>query len=118
MTEMTDAQIEAAARYCLAADPASEGWDEAETWVREFASAVVGFVACGVEVESVSPSAVHQVFITTLRKGGWTWGEVYDAVAKTHPSIVPWPELTPELQERNALFIEAAASWIGENVPI
>lgn len=113
---MTDADIETCARvaheanraFCVATgDPSQVGWDEAPEWQRASAREGVQHALRG-----ATPEELHESWCEAKRRDGWTHGAVKDAVAKTHPCLVPYAEL-PEVQRRkDAIFgavVRAAA---------
>lgn len=46
------------------------------------------------ELSEVLARNTHEVWSRQRLSEGWTWGETLDAVAKTHPDLVPYDELT------------------------
>jgi hypothetical protein len=52
------------------------------------------------EVESLA-IAEHDRWLTERISHGWTFGEVRDEVAKTHPSIRPWCELSEAERDKD-----------------
>lgn len=47
----------------------------------------------------------HQGWMDDLVADGWTWGEVKDEQAKTHPLLVPFGELPEEARQKDRLFV-------------
>ena len=41
----------------------------------------------------------------SLAEQGWSYGPVHDPVAKLHPNMVPYDQLTPEQRQKDALFL-------------
>ena len=82
-------------------DFSQTSWDEAPDWQRE--SAVEG-VQFHLAHPDASASASHDRWLTEKVETGWVYGEVKDAVAKTHPCIVPFEQLPPEQQAKDHLF--------------
>jgi RyR domain-containing protein len=63
------------------------------------------------------PEALHDDWTVAYVKMGWTYGEVYDPEAKTHPDMVPYSRLEQREQDKDAVFValcEIARQWIGE----
>lgn len=52
--------------------------------------------------EPVSNS--HAQWVERKKQQGWRYGEVEDAVLKTHPLLVPYEQLTPWHQGKDALY--------------
>lgn len=88
--------------YCLGLGDSSQvSWDEAPDWQR--ASAIKG-----VEFHMAHPEAdasnSHESWFADKAAAGWTYGEVKDPEAKTHPCMVPFDELPPEQQYKDIQF--------------
>ncbi len=49
-------------------------------------------------------SATHNSWLQEKIEDGWVYGPIKDATAKTHPCIVPYEQLPPEQQKKDALF--------------
>jgi hypothetical protein len=103
-----DPDIEACARaaheanraYCLTLGDASQvPWDEAPEWQRKS-------VRNGVwnAIKGAAPEESHENWIAHKKADGWVYGPVKDPEKKTHPCMVPYVELPPEQQRKNALF--------------
>jgi hypothetical protein len=63
------------------------------------------------------PAELHHDRVKAYEAMGWTHGPVRDPVAKTHPDMVPFDDLEPAKQIKDAVFIalcEIARQWIGE----
>jgi hypothetical protein len=88
--------------YCQAIGQASLPWSEAPAWQRESAKAGVLEVA---RDPGISHGDLHQRWLEHKLREGWTYGEVKDAEAKTHPCMIPFAEL-PECERiKDALFL-------------
>jgi len=71
---------------------------------------------CGPE-RSNSPEALHDDWVKAYEAMGWTYGEVRDTTAKTHPDMVPYWELGQLERDKDAVFValcEIARQWIYE----
>jgi hypothetical protein len=93
---------EANRAWCIAQEDFSQHpWEHAEDWQRH--SAIKG-----VEYALANPhrpdSAMHDAWMADKIKDGWTYGEVKDAAAKTHPCIVPFEQLPEHQQAKDRLF--------------
>lgn len=69
---------------------------------------------CGPERKS-SPEELHEDWVIAYAMMGWTWGEVYDPAAKTHPDMVPYARLGQLEQDKDSVFValcEIARQWI------
>jgi hypothetical protein len=103
-------QIEDIAKVCHEAnrafcetlgDMSQPPWSEAPDWQRE--SAVDG-VYFHHRNTTARPSASHDNWMSQKEADGWTFGEVKDPEAKTHPCMVPFGELPVEQQRKDYLF--------------
>lgn len=88
------------AMQAVQGDPApSPPWAEAPAWQRESATAGVQTALTGAR-----PAALHQAWCDQKSADGWRYGPVKDAIAKTHPCLVPYHELPPEQRAKDRLF--------------
>jgi hypothetical protein len=82
-------------------DSSQKHWDDAEQWQRD--SAIKG-----VEYKLANPTAApwdqHNAWCDDKIAGGWKYGPVKDADAKTHPCLVAYAELPREQQAKDHLF--------------
>lgn len=84
----------------ITGDPApSPPWDEAPDWQQ--ASAIDGV---GNALRGATPEQSHENWLEEKRRTGWSYGEVKDAEAKTHPCFVPYAELPPEQRVKDDVF--------------
>lgn len=82
-------------------DDSQKHWDEAEQWQRD--SAIKG-VEFAVANPGAPDSAQHDAWMADKIAQGWTYGEVKDAEAKTHPCIVSFYALPEFQQKKDKLF--------------
>ena len=59
---------------------------------------------CG-EQRSTSPEELHGSWVQAYLAMGWSYGEVYDKDAKTHPDLVPYAQLGQLEQDKDAVFV-------------
>lgn len=87
--------------YCAALGDASQvPWEDAPEWQRESArNGVAGALAGN------TPEQSHESWRAEKALAGWTYGQVKDAAAKTHPCMVPYAELPPEQQAKDSIFL-------------
>lgn len=52
-----------------------------------------------------SPAELHANWVQAYEDMGWCYGEVRDPLAKTHPDMVPFEELTYKEQIKDAVFV-------------
>ena len=106
---------EANRALCVATgDDSQVPWDEAPEWQRSSAFHSVRF---HLENPDAPASASHDAWMREKTEGGWRHGEVKDADARTHPSLVPFEQLPPEEQAKDYLFrgiVHALAPFVGE----
>lgn len=107
--EMTREQkVEAIARVCHEANKAwceahgdlsQKPWGIADGWQRD--SAIKGVQ---VALDGATPEQQHAAWCEDKLAAGWTFGEVKNADAKTHPCLIAYDRL-PEMQKaKDALF--------------
>lgn len=82
-------------------DNSQKDWDEAEEWQRS--SAIKG-VEFRIDNPEAGHDAQHNSWMKEKVDGGWVYGEVKDAEAKTHPCIVPFDQLPEFQKKKDALF--------------
>jgi hypothetical protein len=84
-------------------DNTQKDWDNAEQWQRDSAIKGVEFTIANPDAPD---SAQHDAWMKDKIEAGWTYGEVKDAQAKTHPCLVPF-ELLPEFQQKKDKLFRA-----------
>jgi len=82
-------------------DHSQKSWDDAEDWQRESAIKGVDFKLSNPEA---GDDAQHNAWMQDKIDQGWTYGEIKNLEAKTHPCIVPFNELPKFQQKKDALF--------------
>ncbi|PTW53552.1 RyR domain-containing protein [Breoghania corrubedonensis] len=88
--------------YCAAlGDDSQVGWAAAPEWQRS--SAIAG-VAYHRRNPTAAPSASHESWMAQKLADGWTYGEVKDPGAKTHPCLVRFADLPVEQRTKDYLF--------------
>lgn len=88
--------------YCQSlGDDSQPDWDKAPKWQRQSA-------LNGVDMHLANPQATpeqsHENWLKQKQAEGWTYGEVKDPEAKTHPCCLPYDELPPEQKAKDFLF--------------
>jgi len=76
-------------------------WEGAPQWQRDSAINGVKFHVANPEA---GDSASHDSWMKEKTDDGWVFGVKKDPEAKTHPCIVPFEELPPVQQTKDALF--------------
>ena len=101
---------EANAAYCRAiGDHSHASWDDAPQWQRD--SAING-VKMQFNNPDASPRDSHESWLAEKEAGGWKWGEVKDPEARLHPCMVPYDDLPPEQQAKDAIFVGVVKTLI------
>lgn len=59
---------------------------------------------CG-PYHSISPEELHGSWMQAYIEMGWTYGELHDPVAKTHPDMVPYAKLGQLERDKDAVFV-------------
>jgi RyR domain len=92
-----------------------EEWNERDPDFRlQFLDVIA--MMCGPD-RKTSPAELHDDWVKAYEAMGWKYGEVRDAVAKTHPDMVHYDDLEPREQSKDAVFValcEIARQWITE----
>jgi hypothetical protein len=93
--------------YCTAiGDDSQPSWEDAPEWQKD--SAIAGVES---HISSpMSPQESHAAWSKHKILDGWTWGEVKDADAKTHPCLVPYDQLPLSQRIKDYLFGAVVAS--------
>lgn len=90
------------AAYCHSlGDDSQLSWDEAPQAQRD--SAVFG-VELNLSNPDTTPEQNHISWYKQKEAEGWSYGEVKDFAAKTHPCFVPYDELPQEQKSKDYLF--------------
>lgn len=119
MKTLTPAQIEYVARaahevnrsWCqLLGDNSQLPWEQAPAWQHESCRNGVMSVLRGEH----APAASHEAWLSEKKAHGWTYGDVKDPVAKTHPCMVEYDKLPPEQAYKDTLFVEVVLALTDE----
>lgn len=82
-------------------DLSQKSWDEASPDDRQSTYEAVLF---RIRYPEAPVSHQHEQWMAQKIANGWTYGEVKDATKKTHPCLVPFEQLPPDQQAKDALF--------------
>jgi len=94
---------EANKAWCEAnGDFSQKPWDEAESWQRE---ATYAGVRQRIDNPDSPKSAQHDYWMHEKLQNGWVYGEIKDGEKKTHPSLVPFEDLSEFDQKKDLLFV-------------
>lgn len=92
--------------YCEAINDHSQvSWFDAPEWQRISALAGVERV---VGNPDITPAELHGSWVEQKQKDGWVFGETKDAVAKTHPCMVPYDKLPEDQRVKDLIFRNAS----------
>ena len=96
--------------YCTELNiPTQPEWDKVENEHRETVIDSITQILSG-KIKSKEDS--HNNFVNLKQMNGWVYGEVWDAVEKTNPRLVPFDELSDEHKVKEALFFECVKSFM------
>lgn len=89
--------------YCLTiGDDSQPHWEHAEAWQAE--SAFKGALQIWNDPGGTTPEKSHESWFCHKVADGWSYGEVKDVEAKTHPCMVPYDQLPPEQKRKDEIF--------------
>lgn len=88
-------------------DYSQQRWEDAEQWQKESATKGVEFKLAN---PTATPADQHAAWCADKVEAGWVYGEVKDAVAKTHPCLVAYDKLPVEQQAKDHLFCSIVAA--------
>lgn len=90
----------------ITGDPApSPPWDDAPAWQRD--SAIDGVTKA---LSGVTPAELHQAWCDAKVAEGWTYGDVKDPEARTHPCLLPYDQLPDHQRVKDAVFTAIVAA--------
>ena len=82
-------------------DHSQKSFADAEQWQHDGANAGVKFVASNPDAPA---SALHDAWAADKCENGWVYGPVKDAIAKTHPCLVPYDQLPFDQRIKDHVF--------------
>jgi hypothetical protein len=74
------------------------------------------FVDAIIDGDELAPEDAHQLWVDAFVRDGWVYGPTRDYIKKTHPSLVPFSELSLRERAKDAVFIhlcKALTPFIG-----
>lgn len=87
--------------YCRGiGDFSQPSWDDAPDWQKE--SAIKGVEGA---LNGNTPEESHKSWLAEKERTGWTFGQVKDPVAKTHPCMVPYQNLPRAQKKKDEMFL-------------
>lgn len=88
--------------YCFSiGDDSQPAWEDAPDWQRNSAINGVRFHS---DNPNATPRDSHNSWLAEKSADGWQYGEVKDAVSKTHPCFLPYEELPQAQRSKDYLF--------------
>ena len=88
--------------YCQSiGDNSQQPWDNAEDWQKESARAGVWAI---LNNPNITPRMQHEKWTAYKVEDRWVYGDVKDAVNKTHPCLVDYDQLPDNQKVKDALF--------------
>lgn len=84
-------------------------WDDSEKWERD--TVLEGVIAVD-EGRVKSAGDSHIAWAAHKVNEGWKYGTVRDAIAKTHPCLVPFHELPYDQRLKDHLFLAVATALL------
>jgi hypothetical protein len=74
-------------------------WSESG-WMQNSSREAVEFA-----LDNPTSEAMHEGWVASKERQGWTYGPIKDEAKKTHPSLVPFAELSSAEKAKDALFV-------------
>jgi hypothetical protein len=90
-------------------DKSQKPWNEAPGY--NHMSAMAGIQAV-LDNPEITPSQIHDVWMIQKQADGWVHGKTKDRDKKTHPSIVPYEQLSSTEQYKDYLVIYIVKSYL------
>ena len=100
LTVVARAVHEAIRAYQAAAGEEEAPPWEASGWMQESTLEAVEFA-----LDNPTPGAQHAAWCESKRRDGWRYGPAKDESQKTHPSLVPFENLSESERRKDALLI-------------
>ncbi|MHB1023977.1 MAG: RyR domain-containing protein [Acidobacteriaceae bacterium] len=98
--------------YCKSlGDDSQPAWRNAPEWQKQ--SALNG-VVFHMEHPDAGAAATHNSWLKEKELSGWKYGPVKNPDTKEHPCFVPYDQLPPEQQAKDALFIAVVHALLME----
>jgi hypothetical protein len=117
VADIGELQIKALARmvheanraFCTSiGDNSQEPWNEAPEYNHESAMVTVRALCLNPDL---SPADIHDIWVETKKKDGYVYGPVKDRTKKTHPSIIPYQDLSVEEKYKDYIVLYTVKSY-------
>lgn len=83
-------------------EPANPDWDDLDDEAKHRALIGVAKVA---EFPDMTPQECHKLWVESMAKDGYRYGDQIDYVRKEHPAMVPYVQLPEPQKLKTQLFI-------------
>ena len=98
--------------YCQTIDDYSQPeWRYTESWQKD---SILMDVQAIIDDPSTTPEKSHTGWLAHKVVEGWKYGPNKDTLAKTHPCMVPYSELSDEQKVKDRLFIAIVKALVNE----
>ena len=84
-------------------------WKRAPKWMK---SATRDSVLSVIQNPDQTSKFQHEQWVAQKRADGWKYGKTKDTKAKTHPLLIPYEELDPNEQLKDALLIATVKAFV------
>jgi hypothetical protein len=89
-------------------DNSQKPWSEAPEYNHHSAMAAVRAIC---DCPTLSPDDVHKIWIETKKSDGWKYGPTKDKDKMTHPSMIPYAELSSVEKYKDWLVLYVTKSY-------
>lgn len=102
-------QVNDAYRNMIGESPKGD-WDSLEEGVKESTRKGVAFILSN---PGATPKEIHDKWVEERECEGWSFGEVMDEEAKTHPCLTPYEQLPIEHRMKDFLYRNTVMAVLG-----
>jgi hypothetical protein len=92
-------------------DNSQEHWNEAPGYNHQSATLTVRALF---KNPDLTPSDLHDIWMDGKKADGWSYGETKDRDKKTHPSMIPYADLSALEKYKDRLVLNIVLSYIDE----
>lgn len=85
-------------------------WDDLSEYRKSLYLSEVRIIS---ENQSITPDVNHALWCSMMKKEGWEYGEIEDESMKTNPYIVPYSDMSINLQIEEIIFLAAVRAVLG-----
>lgn len=100
-------------QYCATLEEKRQRpWDDAPEWQCDSARKGVSLHWAALEEgKDPLPEVSHHAWLAQKKAEGWSYGEVKDETAKTHPCFLPYHELPAAQRLKDYLFVNVVKAF-------